>query len=642
MADKKFPSEFTDRGDPVDGDKFMIYNSSTGASDEYVTYANLMKETDTALGTKADKVSGATNGNFAGLDANGNLTDSGKKTADFEPADNTILKDADIADNLTTETKGSVLDASQGKILDDAKADKVSGAVNGNFAGLDTNGNITDSGSKAADFEPADATILKDADIANNLTTEVAGSVLDATQGKALNDGKIDKTAVKQTTGTSTDDVMSQKAITDELALKADITYVGEKEDEAIDRTFKTMRIGATGLVTLSPTTSYFTYRLGVTGNITLTIDLQRMIEQVGNARCRLIIDMPILKTITFTNPILWGGTIPTFASAGQYILEVIDVDGSGTPLVWLVASTTKAQTTGNILYVDSTGADYTVAQINGETATRTTSTWVAPFKYLQNAINAAQAGDIIFVKEGIYKPTHLRTSPTTYTDGDHLLRDATFTPKNGVDIYGGFVGTETKTWQRVMDANGYPVNQTILCGDILGEATVDPAKTVGDTRTDASKANAAYNVVFGKAISALTYLNGVNMRYGNASDATGDQSVGGGINSAALLIGINNTAYSNTATTYAGGWYLGTNTNCTAYSNTAATYGGGWRGGTNTNCTSYNNTATSGGGWIYGTNTNCTAYGNTASNGGGWNIGTNTNCTAYSNTATTNGGGWY
>lgn len=35
---------------------------------------------------KADKVKGATEGNFAALDANGNLTDSGKKAADFAPA----------------------------------------------------------------------------------------------------------------------------------------------------------------------------------------------------------------------------------------------------------------------------------------------------------------------------------------------------------------------------------------------------------------------------------------------------------------------------------------------------------------------------------------------------------------------------
>jgi hypothetical protein len=40
---------------------------------------------NTKLGTKADKVSNATSGNFAGLDANGNLTDSGKKAADFKP-----------------------------------------------------------------------------------------------------------------------------------------------------------------------------------------------------------------------------------------------------------------------------------------------------------------------------------------------------------------------------------------------------------------------------------------------------------------------------------------------------------------------------------------------------------------------------
>lgn len=40
--------------------------------------------------TKADKVKNATNGNFAGLDANGNLTDSGKKAADFVGKNETI------------------------------------------------------------------------------------------------------------------------------------------------------------------------------------------------------------------------------------------------------------------------------------------------------------------------------------------------------------------------------------------------------------------------------------------------------------------------------------------------------------------------------------------------------------------------
>lgn len=40
------------------------------------------------LGGKADKVVGATNGNFAGLDSNGNLIDSGKNASDFASASN--------------------------------------------------------------------------------------------------------------------------------------------------------------------------------------------------------------------------------------------------------------------------------------------------------------------------------------------------------------------------------------------------------------------------------------------------------------------------------------------------------------------------------------------------------------------------
>lgn len=51
--------------------------------------ADYYKKTDvnTALSKKADKVTNATAGNFAGLDTNGNLTDSGKKASDFVAAE---------------------------------------------------------------------------------------------------------------------------------------------------------------------------------------------------------------------------------------------------------------------------------------------------------------------------------------------------------------------------------------------------------------------------------------------------------------------------------------------------------------------------------------------------------------------------
>ena len=66
---------------------------------------------DTKIAGKADKVSGATNGNFAGLDANGNLTDSGKKATDFVPmttTDNITKAHANIftSDSGKTQVTG--------------------------------------------------------------------------------------------------------------------------------------------------------------------------------------------------------------------------------------------------------------------------------------------------------------------------------------------------------------------------------------------------------------------------------------------------------------------------------------------------------------------------------------------------------
>jgi len=122
----------------------------------------------TDVSGKADKVSGATSGNFAGLDADGNLTDSGSKASDF-------LTSSDItgkADKVTSATNGNfaALDG-DGNLTDSGhkhsdyvtdisgKADKVSGATSGNFAALDANGNLTDSGSKSSDFNLTKGTV---------------------------------------------------------------------------------------------------------------------------------------------------------------------------------------------------------------------------------------------------------------------------------------------------------------------------------------------------------------------------------------------------------------------------------------------------------------------------------------------------
>lgn len=70
---------------PVDGN-FVAFDGTTGAQkDSGKKAADFAAANHTHAG-KADKVSGATSGNFAGLDGNGNLTDSGKKPGDFAAA----------------------------------------------------------------------------------------------------------------------------------------------------------------------------------------------------------------------------------------------------------------------------------------------------------------------------------------------------------------------------------------------------------------------------------------------------------------------------------------------------------------------------------------------------------------------------
>ena len=77
-------------------------------------------DVNTGLGKKADKVAKATNGNFAALDADGNLKDSGKKAADFVAAEagKRLMTDAEgtklggVAEGATkveaSETNGNV------------------------------------------------------------------------------------------------------------------------------------------------------------------------------------------------------------------------------------------------------------------------------------------------------------------------------------------------------------------------------------------------------------------------------------------------------------------------------------------------------------------------------------------------------
>lgn len=94
-----------------------------------------------------------------------NISDAFTTTADFaEGAGHSIPAGANVyvANVGTAGSPSYKYDIFQGMYDLSGYATKVSGAVSGNFAGLDGNGNLTDSGSKAADFATAAQGALAD------------------------------------------------------------------------------------------------------------------------------------------------------------------------------------------------------------------------------------------------------------------------------------------------------------------------------------------------------------------------------------------------------------------------------------------------------------------------------------------------
>ena len=165
-----------------------ITDVGTNVSDNYYTKTDSDGDAG-EVGAKINKISAGIQGNFPAIDSGGELTDSGKTISDFATAAqgllaNTAVQPEDsvgtlIDVDLTTAATGGQalvwngsafapadveLDAysraeSDGPASENgdagAKTDKVFGATDGNFAGLDASGNLTDSGAKTADFATA-------------------------------------------------------------------------------------------------------------------------------------------------------------------------------------------------------------------------------------------------------------------------------------------------------------------------------------------------------------------------------------------------------------------------------------------------------------------------------------------------------
>ncbi len=103
---------------------------------------------------------------------------------------------------------------------------------------------------------------------------------------------------------------------------------------------------------------------------------------------------------------------------------------------------------------------------------------WATAKKYLQSAYAMASSGDEIWVADGVYYPDE----GTGVTNNDQAAK---FDLKDGVKLYGGFVGTESRPMQR-----DWATNLTILSGDIEQDDTNTDGNFIAETYTDIQGGN--------------------------------------------------------------------------------------------------------------------------------------------------------
>jgi parallel beta-helix repeat protein len=228
--------------------------------------------------------------------------------------------------------------------------------------------------------------------------------------------------------------------------------------------------------------------------------------------------------------------------------------------------------------------------------------------------------------------------------------RRAAFELKDGVALYGGFDGTETRR-----EARSPLDNVTVLSGDIDDDDLTDPNGVVTDTAN--LRGDNSFQVVVSSGVDASAVLDGFTITAGMANGRRYEWQIGGGMYNDASSPTVSNCTFSGNSATAGGGMLNDasspTLTNCTFSGNSAGHGGGGMANSSSSptvsNCTFSGNSADKYGGGMYNyysspTVSNCTFSGNSAGyDGGGMNnyysSPTLTNCTFSGNSAGYGGG---
>lgn len=395
--------------------------------------------------------------------------------------------------------------------------------------------------------------------VAGGAVFNALGNKVDKVAGKSL----LDDTEISKLAKISVNTVNTEYTVTSEEKTYISDTHFAVSELQSLwgsySRIQNDSRQFVSNVMNLEKEYSYYTMDLAVNSSITFNTSL---LDSGKVWAFDVYFNVTNFISVAFpANVFFYGGNQMYDIGLFHYHFESKD-DGT----TWIANLVSKKVNfisgTGKIIYVKTPA--------NGGSDSNDGLTWATAKATLSNANSISVKGDVIFVQYGKYYVETYRTAGVSNT--------RSFIINDGVNVYGGFYGTELSPDERAMTTitetldNPYglytydilsPVNVTTFSGEINGDLTVNNSITYGNRLTGASTTNNALNVIYftGSSttiIDGITIMGGYNttghgsLIYGTSfllirncelRDTTGTNSTTGGGNAIFYLCKISNSS---------------------------------------------------------------------------------------------------